>query len=326
MILTKTITLTLHGNYKKYVEKGYIEAKRGSTITILVKDLPINSHINILIKCDKCGNEKMYRYEAYNWYTKNQTIPYYCNKCNGDRRKQLFKEKYGVENPFQSEEIKKKIKQIKRERYGDENFHNTEKTQKTNLEKYGVKTPCKNISIKEKMKKTISLKSNVEKELIKEKRKETNLQKYGVENVNQLNVVQEKSKQTNLQKYGAEFPIQNKEIFEKSQKTGFKLKRYKNTNIYYRGSFELDFLEKFYSLYPTIENAPSIRYKFKKKNKIYYPDFYIPSLNLIIECKNSYLAKKDKRQLDAKKRATIIKGFNYIMIIDKNYHELYSYI
>ena len=115
------------------------------------------------------------------------------------------------------------------------------------------------------MKKTISLKSNVEKELIKEKRKETNLQKYGVENVNQLNVVQEKSKQTNLQKYGAEFPIQNKEIFEKSQKTGFKLKRYKNTNIYYRGSFELDFLEKFYSLYPTIENAPSIRYKFKKK-------------------------------------------------------------
>jgi hypothetical protein len=48
-------------------------------------------------------------------------------------------------------------------------------------------------------------------------------------------------------------------------------------------------------------------------------DFYIPSLNLIVEIKNSHLAEINKEGIEAKKQATIAAGFNYIMIIDKDY-------
>lgn len=50
-----------------------------------------------------------------------------------------------------------------------------------------------------------------------------------------------------------------------------------------------------------------------------HSDFLIPSKNLIVECKNSYLAKRDKNILIKKKKASLREGFKWIMIIDKNY-------
>jgi hypothetical protein len=103
--------------------------------------------------------------------------------------------------------------------------------------------------------------------------------------------------------------------------SGKLMKIYKNTKIYYQGTYELDFLEKYYKKFPDIERAPTIHFIFEEHNKVYYPDFYIPSKNLIIEIKNSYLAKKDKKKLESKKQSVKKLGYNYIMIIDKNYSE-----
>ena len=44
---------------------------------------------------------------------------------------------------------------------------------------------------------------------------------------------------------------------------------------------------------------------------------------LIIEIKNSYHAQRDKLQLIAKKQTILNKGYNYIMIVDKDYSEFY---
>jgi very-short-patch-repair endonuclease len=96
------------------------------------------------------------------------------------------------------------------------------------------------------------------------------------------------------------------------------LKQFKDTNIHYQGSYELDFLEHYYDKL-NIKRSKSIKYKINESNHIYFPDFYIPELNLIIEIKNSYLAKRDKLKLSAKKYAVLKKGFNFIMIIDKDY-------
>jgi len=126
---------------------------------------------------------------------------------------------------------------------------------------------------------------------------------------------------TCIEKYGVKNVQQNKEVFEKQQKTAKCSFQFKNTNIHYRASYELDFLEKYYNMFSDIQNAPFIKYKFKNKNKIYFPDFFIPSLNLIVEIKNSYLAKRFKTQLVAKKKATITNGFNYIMITNKHYNK-----
>ena len=52
---------------------------------------------------------------------------------------------------------------------------------------------------------------------------------------------------------------------------------------------------------------------------MYHSDYFIPSKNLIVEIKNSYLAKKYKNNIEMKKQSAIINGYNYIMIVDKNY-------
>ena len=155
---------------------------------------------------------------------------------------------------------------------------------------------------------------------------EENLKNFGVKNSYQREDVKEKIKNICLEKHGVEYPQQCKEIYDKTQKNACWSKKYKTTNLNYRGSYELDFLKKYYNKFLDLQNGLFIRYTFKNKNKIYFPDFYIPSLNLIIEIKNSFNAKKDKKKIKAKRKATISSGFNYIMIVDKNYIEFESII
>lgn len=218
------------------------------------------------------------------------------NFNNLEKNRQTCKQKYGVENVFQLEKCKKKAKQTKKERYGDENFLNIEKTKQTNLKNLGTEWPLSN------------------KEVYK-KAKYTKKQKYGDENYNNP----EKIKQTNLKNIGVEWPSQNREILKKQQKTAKRIKLYKNTNIWYQGSYELDFLEKYHDEYPDIQRGPTIKYLFEGKQHYHFPDFYIPSLNLIIECKNSYLAKKCKKQIDIEKQFILNEGYNYIIIINRDY-------
>ena len=70
-----------------------------------------------------------------------------------------------------------------------------------------------------------------------------------------------------------------------------------------------------------ILNGPRIKYISKEGTKrVYYADFYILSLNLIIEIKSSFIMTLDNDLLE-KKLGTIKNGYNYILIIDKNYKE-----
>jgi hypothetical protein len=62
------------------------------------------------------------------------------------------------------------------------------------------------------------------------------------------------------------------------------------------------------------------------KQRVYYPDFYLPEFNLLIEIKNSYLLKRDSEIIEAKKKACINAGFEYLLINDKNYKEFYQYL
>ena len=153
------------------------------------------------------------------------------------------------------------------------------------------------------------------------KRKKTCNKKYGVSNVSKVNKIKSKKEETCLRNYGVLHPTQNLQIFDKARVSSLQIKKFRNTSITYQGSYELDFLEKYYNKWSDIINAPSIKYKFNYRDRIYHPDFYIPSLNLIIECKNKYLLKRDRDLIEAKEKATIDNGFKYIMIIDKDYSE-----
>jgi len=181
-----------------------------------------------------------------------------------------------------------------------------EKEKQTNLKLYGVEYYSQD---KEKRK------------ITQKKIENTKKKRYGNKNYNNS----EKNKQTCLKRYGVEHTHQNIKIFEKSQKTRFLRKQYKDTDLWYQGSYELDFLEKYYDKIK-IQRAPSIKYKHERKNKVYHPDFFIPSKNLIVECKNLYLYERYKKIINNQKGAVINKNYNYIIIINKNYNKFNLYL
>jgi hypothetical protein len=127
--------------------------------------------------------------------------------CREHSKKITNLEKYGAENPMQSETIKEKLKQTFIKKYGVKNPMQSkeiqEKVELTNLKKYGVKNPMQLTQIREKI-------------------KQTNLKKYGVKNPMQSERIRKKLIQINIKKYGANFPFQSKQIREKIKQTNLK--------------------------------------------------------------------------------------------------------
>ena len=127
------------------------------------------NHITHIPQCEVCGKNA-----RFNSFKKGYSS--YCSVGCSNRSiskknkvKQTNLERYGVENPSQSQEI-------------------ISKTRKTNLDKYGVENPASSKEVQEKI-------------------KQTNLERYGVEYSCLNKDVQEKIKQTNLERYGVEYGV-----------------------------------------------------------------------------------------------------------------------
>lgn len=292
---------------------------------------------------DKCSEPAYFNMCGRNGYTKG------C--CKGHTVKATMQEKYGVENPgqldstkkkvkstvrkkygcvnvFQSEEIKERIKQTTLKKYGVEysshrsNF--SEIVKKTNIEKYGFEAPIQNPEIKKRIRQTTLEKYGVENismlPEIRRKAEETMMERYGKYHYSQTNDFLEKSKKTNLEKYGVEYPMQSPYIFEKNLKWAYKYKEY----IWKTGEIsklqgnepivlkELE--EKGYTSKDVLTNTkdmPEIWYEFEGKQRRYYPDFYIPTENLIIEVKSSHTLNVQLTKNQAKFQAVKDAGFNF---------------
>ncbi len=255
--------------------------------------------------CKICENNTVYTGFKYGY--QNCCSKKCSNEYSHLRSEEENIKKFGVKNAYQRTEIKEKIKHV-------------------NLEKTGFETPFhKDNPIRKRWEKRLFDEEGItnvfQRKDVKEKSKQTKKERYGDENYRDI----EKFKQTCLKTYGVEHPSQNVEIHKKQQKGRFQIHKYKNTNLWYQGSYELDFVEKYLKLFPDIRQASSIKYEFNKKNKVYYPDFYIPLLNLVVEIKSSWTLKIDL-EIEEKKKATIANGFKYIMILDKNYNEFNKFI
>ena len=163
------------------------------------------------------------------------------NPCQSKEVKNKIKatniDKYGFENPFQSEKVKQKIKATNIERYGVEyssqNNEVRDKVKATNMERYGVENPNQNREVREKIKATNMERYGVEyssqNNEVRYKINATNMEKYGVENVFQSEEVKDKIKATNVERYGVENPNQNREVREKTKATN--LERYGVENV-----------------------------------------------------------------------------------------------
>jgi len=291
-------------------------------------------------KCKVCGNN-----------TKFKNLQIGCiDTCSKECKKELTKmtnlKKYGVEFPLQHDSVKLKSKQTCLQKYGKISYSGTDFYKKSILDKYGVENVFQLDRVKKKCKKSyirnLGVENPSQSEKIKQKKEQTCMKNHGVKsglclrdkikkgNLKNNNVefpmqsdsIKCKSRLTCMNKYGVEYIHQHYEIHEKSQKTALKIKQFRNTGIWYQGSYELDFLENYYDKYPDITRGPRIKYEFKGITHYYFPDFYVPSKNLVVECKNSYLAERDKCVIEEKRKATIIGGFNWVLIVNKDYTNL----
>ena len=76
-----------------------------------------------------------------------------------------------------------------------------------------------------------------------------------------------------------------------------------------------------------IPDPKRIKYIFENKACHYYPDFYIPKLNLIVETKSKWILNKQgvERNL-AKEHATKQNGFNFLLIVNNNFQQFNEFL
>jgi hypothetical protein len=247
--------------------------------------------------------------------------------------RQTFLDKYGVEVPSQSEEVKEKMKNTILERYGVENVMYLEDIKEriiqTCIERYGVEHVLQNEEIKEKARQTCIERYGVEyasqSEEFRERVRQTFINNYGVDNPNKTKEVRDKITQTCIERYGVEHPTQSEEIQQKIQKNAKRYKQYtlpSGTTIKVQGyePFALDNLLKEFTEDDIITNRrdiPRITYfdTIKNKNRYYFPDIYIKSINKIIEVKSTWTFKCKNDNIELKEKATRDAGYDYEIFV-----------
>jgi hypothetical protein len=186
--------------------------------------------------------------------------------------------------------------------------------QKTNTQRFGTPHPQKLPKIKSKIAITAKAKNKNKSVLEKDK-------------------ILEKRKQTNIKKYGHPHAMQSQICFHKCMTHQYTKKQYKlpsGRQVYLQG-YEPQFLDFIFNSNllkeeDIIYKVSGIQYKsFDNKQHKYYPDFYIPKHNLIIEIKSDYSLKCDKH-FKYKKHACICNGYNYICVVNNNFEEFKNII
>lgn len=249
-----------------------------------------------------------------------------------DKKIETTNENYGVDNPFQSEEIKNKIKLTHLKNIGVEHPSQSEEIKKkkieTCLKNLGVEYPTQSKNTIDKSREAFLEKYGVDwltkSDEYKKMVKDTNNKMYGVDWYMSSDDFKEKSKNTNIDRYGVEYTSQNMEILDKQIKSSYNLNNL--FDIKYQGSYELDFIKTCLELEVKIERGPRIEYEYKNSKKYYFSDFIINDKKTIIEIKSSYTYKLHFDKNQAKKKACIEQGYNFIFIIDKDYSEFIKMI
>jgi hypothetical protein len=193
-------------------------------------------------------------------------------------------------------DFKKKLTKL--ENFGYENFNNRPKSKETSYLRYGVTSPMKSDVVKMKVEETCLLKYNSKNYVSSKHFKDKMIIKYGVEN-----------------------PMQSEIVNTKRIKNSFRINDF--LDIKYQGKYELDFLKfcqdkKISPIKPIFK----IKYKHSNKDKYYIPDFFLSDFNLVIEVKSTYYYILHEEINLLKREQTILSGYEYLLILDKDYNEL----
>ena len=235
-----------------------------------------------------------------------------------DYMKEKVKEKYGVENVYQLDSVKKKIKETTLQRYGTEHLmklpeefkKREEKAKQTCMEKYGKDIYAKTDEFKDKLKNTCLEKYGKESFLktdgFKEKFKQTCNEKYGVEHFAKTKEFQEKLKQTFNERYGKEHYFQTDECREKLKQTcieKYGVEHYTHSEEFKarhdeiqkksyntkksNHTFNTSSIEKQLRKYFDDHNI-NYKYQYRSEKYPFVCDFYFPEKDLYLEVQGNW--------------------------------------
>lgn len=226
------------------------------------------------------------------------------NKEINNKREKTFLQKYGKKHPLQVEEFKKKAEEA-------------------NLKRFGVKYSMQSKEVQDKSKaKKLELYGD-ETYSNREKFKKTMMDRYGVDNVFNMKGFREKSDAELMEKHGVKHYMHLPEIQLKVSNSRFKKKEYilpSKKVILLQGyeNFTLDWLlnkfdekEIIFDTVKIFDEIGRILYKNGDKTHMYYPDFYVKSINTIFETKSKYTFFQDFSENILKKEACLKIGLNF---------------
>ena len=205
-----------------------------------------------------------------------------------EKRKQTCQEKYGTDYSFQAECVKEKIQQSIHEHYGEDSLGAAEvrhKTIATCQERYGTNNGGASRQAQEKIKKTTlehyGVESSFQANEVKDKIKKTCQEKYSVDYASQAEVVKTKIVKTTLDRYGVRCQYQRSDLRAKLSDPDVIAKKYETKRK--NGTFNASKPEdRCYELLQSI--FPNAKRPYKSEQYPYLCDFYVPELELYIEC------------------------------------------
>ena len=188
----------------RYIKKNYpkeyddIIKYNGITFSEQLYNYIYNSPQHI---CPVCGKETPFRTLTYGYSEFCCVECSYKGQSRMDKIKSTCLKKYGVENPSQSDEIKKKKEDTCLKNYGVKSGFNTQQSRnrlkETSLERYGVENPSQS-------------------DEIKKKKEDTCLKNYGVKNILEKEEIRLAGQQALIDKYGVKYAFENKDIQNKA--------------------------------------------------------------------------------------------------------------
>lgn len=208
-------------------------------------------------------NDPKLREEAASAYIEKYGSHFGTVKEHQEKSKEKCRENLGVDYPFQSKKIHEKIKKGNLDKYGNEVFLASETGKKMIVEKYGSEFFVTSQAMRDQM-----------------------MEKYGVENA-----------------------MQNPEILAKALYTAYSSKDFicpsgKVCRVQGYEPFALrDLLEQGVEeddIVTGCSKVPTVRYEFEGKSRVYFPDIYIKSRDLIIEVKSVYTHQRELEKNNAK--------------------------
>lgn len=219
-----------------------------------------------------------------------------------DKKKAAFVEKYGVDHQLKIPEVAAVVSR----KNSENSIERLAKASVTKLEIYGD--------------------GNYNN---RNKYKETCLEKFGVENPSQNAEVHQKKIDTCMKNYGVQYPQQDPDIFRKQQQGRFTLEEYifpSGNKIMIQGyePIAMDMLlrEGYNENDFSFSNIPVIDFIFDGTSRKYYPDFFIPEENLLIEVKSTWTYEQHKEKNLAKQRACLEQGYRFRFMIIDGKHQL----